>query len=197
MSRSRTSAVAAMVAALVLAPSLASAQYMTPQRDNNPFAGKPAPMAPVSVGKAILEREDKKLKLTETQRVEIAAIQRRLDSAAGPLLKRLDSLRPSWRPAGGANDLSPEQRQSIQANWNARSALVDSLAPYFNKARADVLALLDSDQRERAVKIEKDARKRAEEAAKKELQNGPIPFERPGERRRGDFQDGTGRAPLG
>ena len=184
-----------VAATLVLAPSLASGQYMTPQRENNPFAGKPAPIAPVSVAKAILERE-KGMNLTESQRSELTAVQRRLDSVAAPLLGRLDSLRPTWRPAGGANDLSPEQRERIAANWNARSALVDSLTPLYTKAREQVMTLLDEEQRERAAKLEKDARKRAAEAAKRELQSGPQQFERP-DRRRGRIQDATGRTPLG
>ena len=191
MSSSIRTVVAA--ASLVLVPSLASGQYMTPQRENNPFAGKPAPIAPVSIAKAILERE-KGMKLTEAQRLELAAVQRRLDSAAAPLLRRLDSLRPTWRPAGGANDLSPEQRETIAANWNARSALVDSLTPVYTKAREQVMALLNADQRERAAKLEKDARKRADETAKRELQSGPQQFER--DRRRGRIQDATGRTPL-
>ena len=193
MSRSLRTVVVA--ASLVLLPSLASGQYMTPQRENNPFAGKPAPMAPVSVAKAILERE-KGMKLTDGQRTELAAVQRRLDSAAAPLLMRLDSLRPTWRPAGGANDLSPEQRERITANWHARGALVDSLTPLYAKAREQVMTLLDEDQRERAAKLEKDARKRAEEQAKRELQSGPQQFERP-DRRGGRIEDATGRTPLG
>jgi hypothetical protein len=192
MSRSVRTVVVA--ASLLLSPSLASGQYMTPQRENNPFAGKPAPIAPVSVAKAILERE-KGMNLTESQRLELAAVQRRLDSVAAPLLRQLDSLRPTWRPAGGANDLSPEQRERITANWNARSALVDSLTPVYAKAREQVMTVLDEDQRERAAKLEKDARKRAEQAAKRELQSGPQQYERP-DRRRGRIQDATGRAPL-
>ena len=195
MSRSLRTAIVAASLVFVLSPSLASGQYMTPQRENNPFAGKPAPMAPVSIAKAILERE-KGMKLTDSQRVELAAVQRRLDSVAAPLLRRLDSLRPTWRPAGGANDLSPEQRERIAANWNARGALVDSLTPVYTKAREQVMTVLDDEQRERAAKLEKDARKRAEEAAKRELQNGPQRYERP-ERQRGRIEDATGRAPLG
>ena len=180
---------------LTMTPSLARGQMMVPQRENNPFAGKPAPMAPVSVAKAILEHE-KGMKLTDGQRVELAAIQRRLDSAAAPLLRQLDSLRPSWRPAGGANDLSPEQRDRIATNWNARSAVVDSLVPRYTRARDQVMALLNAGQRERAAKLEKEARKRAEEAAKRELQSGPQRLERP-ERQRGRIRDATGRAALG
>ena len=193
MSRSLRTVVVAASLVLMLSPSLASGQYMTPQRENNPFAGKPAPMAPVSIAKAILERE-KGMKLTDSQRAELAAVQRRLDSVAAPLLRRLDSLRPTWRPAGGANDLSPEQRESISANWNARLALVDSLTPVYAKSREQVMTVLNEEQRERAVKLEKDARKRAEETAKRELQSGPQRFERPD--RRGRIQDATGRAPL-
>ena len=56
-------------------------------------------------------------------------------------------------------------------------------------------AVLHPEQLERAAKLEKDARKRAEELAKKEFEvkqeMGPR-----GERRRGEIRDGTGRSPL-
>jgi hypothetical protein len=56
------------------------------------------------------------------------------------------------------------------------------------------MTMLNPEQRERAEKLEKNARKRAEEMAKKELE-GQRPREDYG-RRRGEIRDATGRAPL-
>ena len=191
MSRSIRTVVVAASLALVLSPSVATGQ-MTPRRDNNPFAGKPGPIAPVNVARTAIEHE-RDLKLTESQRTQIAQIQRRLDSAAAPLLKKLDSLRPTWRPAGGSNDLTPEQREQIATLRAAQAAVVDSLTPTFTKARDEVMALLEPKQKERVAKLERQARKRAEEQSKRELES---PHERGYGGRRGRIQDATGRAPL-
>jgi hypothetical protein len=63
------------------------------------------------------------------------------------------------------------------------------------KANDEVRALLRPEQRDRAAKLEKDARKRAEELAKKEFEVKQEMIPR-GERRRGEIRDGTGRSPL-
>jgi hypothetical protein len=131
--------------------------------------------------------------LTDSQRIQLTLIQRRLDSANAPLLARLDSLKPTWRPAGGLNDLSQEQRDELVTKRKAQIAVVEQLTPNFTKAREHVIALLRPEQRDRAEKLEKNARKRAEEVAKREMEQmenvGSI-------RRRGDIQDATGRTPL-
>ena len=190
MPRSNRS-VAVATLALVLIPSLAMGQYV--RRDNNPFAGKPAPIVPVNVARLVIEHE-RDIALSDSQRTQITLIQRRLDSTTAPLLKRIDSLRPTWRPAGGINDLSQEQRQQLVAVRAAQAAVVDSLTPTFAKAREQVMSLLLPEQRERTEKLEKKERKRAEEMAKKELE-GPQQLEGYG-RRRGEIRDATGRAPL-
>jgi hypothetical protein len=191
MSRSNRSVTAVAALALVLLPSLASGQYV--HRDNNPFSGKPAPVVPVNVARTVIEHEHD-MELSDSQRSEITLIGRRLDSAAAPFLRKIDSLKPTWRPAGGINDLSPEQRDQLVALRKAQFAVIDSLTPSFAKAREQVMTMLNPEQRERAEKLEKNARKRAEEMAKKELE-GQRPREDYG-RRRGEIRDATGRAPL-
>jgi hypothetical protein len=189
MSRSNRSV--ATVAMLALLPSLAAGQYV--RHDNNPFSGKPAPIVPVNVARAVIEHEQD-MALTDSQRTQITLIQRRLDSTAAPLLKRIDSLKPTRRPPRRINHLRPEQREQLIALRAAQFAVVDSLAPTFAKARDQVMAVLDPEQRERAAKLEKNERKRDEEMAKKELE-GPRQMEEYG-RRRGQIRDATGRAPL-
>jgi Spy/CpxP family protein refolding chaperone len=191
MSRSNRSVTAVAALALVLLPSLASGQYV--HRDNNPFSGKPAPVVPVNVARTVIEHEHD-MELSDSQRSQITLIGRRLDSAAAPFLRKIDSLKPTWRPAGGINDLSPEQRDQLVALRKAQFAVIDSLTPSFAEAREQVMTMLNPEQRERAEKLEKNARKRAEEMAKKELE-GQRPREDYG-RRRGEIRDATGRAPL-
>jgi hypothetical protein len=190
----RTSRKVAVVTALalVLLPSAARAQTGV-RHDNSPFGGKPAPIAPVSIAKAIID-SDKDMALTDSQRVQLTLIQRQLDSVNAPLLKRLDSLKPTWRPAGGLNDLSQEQRDELVAKRQAQIAVVEAMTPHFAKARERVMALLRPEQQDRANKLEKNARKRAEEVAKRELQQMENVGMQRG--RRGDIRDGTGRAPL-
>jgi len=191
MSRSNRSVAAVAMLALVSLPSIAMGQYV--HRDNNPFSGKPAPIVPVNVARAVIEHQQD-LGLTDSQRTQIVLIQRRLDSTAAPLLKKIDSLRPTWRPAGGINDLSVEQREQLVALRTAQFAAIDSLTPAFAKAREQVMSVLNPEQRDRAAKLEKNARKRAEEMAKQELE-GPRQREDYG-RRRGEIRDATGRTPL-
>ena len=192
MSRSNRSVATVVMLALVLLPAFAQGQ-MPMHRDNNPFSGKPAPIVPVNVARTVIEHEHD-MALTNSQRTQIVLIQRRLDSAAAPLLKRIDSLKPTWRPAGGINDLSPEQRDQLVALRKAQFAVIDSLTPTYAKARDQVMTVLNPEQRDRAAKLEKNERKRAEEMAKKELE-GPRQMEDYG-RRRGEIRDATGRAPL-
>jgi predicted phage gp36 major capsid-like protein len=179
---------------LVVLPSAAMGQGV--HHDNNPFAGKPVPTAPVNVARTILEHDNKDMALSDSQRAQLTRIRRTLDSADAPLLKRLDSLRPNWRPAGGLEDLSQEQRDELIAQRTAQVAVIDSLTPSYAKAREHVMALLRPEQQERAAKLEKEERKRTEEAARREFERRDV-LERGSPRRRGDMRDGTGRAPLG
>ena len=180
--------------ALALMPSIAMAQGV--RHTHSPFEGKRVPVRPVSVAKEILAHE-KDIALTDSQRIQIVVIQRQLDSANKPLLQRLDSIRPTWRPAGGLNDLSPEQRAELVAYRDAEIAIVDSLVPQVTRANERVHALLNEEQRDRAGKLEKNARKRAEELAKREFESRPQFGERERERPRGEMRNGTGSAPPG
>jgi hypothetical protein len=149
---------------------------------------------PVNVARTVIEHEHD-LALTDSQHKELVRIQRQLDSTAAPLLKKIDSLKPSWRPAGGINDLSREQRDQLVASRAARFAVIDSLTPTFAKAREQVMTVLTPEQRDRAAKLERNERKHAEEMARKELEGPQQQMEREG-RRRGEIRDDTGRAPL-
>jgi hypothetical protein len=180
--------------ALALLPSIATAQGV--RHTHSPFEGKRVPVRPVSVAKEILAHE-KDMALTESQRIQLVAIQRQLDSANKPLLQRLDSIRPTWRPAGGLDDLSPEQLEQLVAYRDAEIAIVDSLVPQVTRANERVHALLNEEQRDRSAKLEKDARKRAEKVAKREFESRPQLGERERERQRGEMRNGTGSPPLG
>jgi hypothetical protein len=148
----------------------------------------------VNVARTVIEHEHD-LALTDSQHTELVRIQRQLDSTAAPLLKKIDSLKPSWRPAGGINDLSREQRDQLVASRAAQFAVIDSLTPTFAKAREQVMTVLTPEQRDRAAKLEKNERKRAEDRARKELEGPQQQMEREG-RRRGEIRDATGRATL-
>jgi hypothetical protein len=193
MHRSSRSAAIVTALVLVLLPTVARAQNPV-RHDNSPFAGKPAPIVPVSVAKAILET-DKDMALSDSQRVQITQVQRQLDSVDAPLLARLDSVKPTWRPAGGLSDLSQEQRDELVARRKQQIAIVEEISPNVAKANERVMTLLRPEQRDRANKLEKNARKRAEEFAKKELEQ--MENVGTGMRRRGEIRDATGRTPLG
>jgi hypothetical protein len=177
--------------AFVALPSVARAQYV--HHDNDPFGGKPAPVTPPSIAKVALE--DKEIALDDGQRAQLKRIQAHLDSVNAPLFQRLDAARPTWRPAGGLGDLSQEQRDQLVAYRRAQEAVVDSVAPNVTKANEQARAVLHAEQLERAAKLEKDARKRAEELAKKEFEVKQEMVPR-GQGRRGEIRDGTGRSPL-
>ena len=176
--------------AFVALPSIARAQFV--HHDNDPFGGKPAPVAPPSVAQVALA--DNEIALDDSQKAQLKRIQAHLDSANAPFLQRLEAARPTWRPAGGLGDLSQEQRDQLVAYRHAQEAIVDSVAPNVTKANEQARAVLRPEQLERAAKLEKDARKRAEELAKKEFEVKQEML--PRERRRGEIRDGTGRSPL-
>src|SRR4051812_35846854 len=169
--------------AFVALPSVARAQYV--HHDNDPFGGKPAPVTPPSVAKVALD--DKEIALDDAQRAQLKRIQAHLDSANAPFLQKLEAARPTWRPAGGLGDLSQEQRDQLVAYRHAQEAIVDSVAPNVVKANEQARAVLRPEQIERAAKLEKDARKRAEELAKKEFEVKQEMVPR-GERRRGEIR---------
>jgi hypothetical protein len=191
---SRSTRIATTAAALVIAllPAMAKAQIAVRHGPDGPFGDEPIPVVPVNVAKAIIEN-DKDMALSDSQRVQLVLIRKQLDSLNAPLFARLDSVRPSWRPAGGLNDLSQEQRDQLVTQRKAQNAVIALMTPNFAKARERVLAVLTPEQQERANKIEKNARKRAEEAARREFETKQVYGQ---QRRRGEILDGTGRAPL-
>ena len=67
----RSIATVATLALVVLPVASRRAQYV--RHDNDPFGGKPAPIAPVSVAKAILDRNDRRSRSTDSQRTQLAA----------------------------------------------------------------------------------------------------------------------------
>jgi len=182
------------LAALVMAtlPGVARAQGV--HHSNDPFGGKVARPVPVSLARVVMENE-KELALTDSQRVQVGLIRRSLDSSTAPLIAKLDSIRPTWRPAGGIEDLSPEQRTELVTYRNAHEAIIDSLVPRFEAARLRVLSVLNPEQTDRATKLEKNERKRVDELARHEFERQQMDAMR-GQRRRGEIRDATGRAPL-
>ena len=71
--------------------------------------------------------------------------------------------------------------------------------PNVAASREHAMALLNKSQQERAAKLEKETRKRAEEVAKRELREleNPVGGMRRPPRERGEIRDATGRTPLG
>jgi hypothetical protein len=186
MLRFRRHAVA-IVALLLAAPSLARAQYMPHAKNKLP---EPLPVLPVSPAQVVLDK-GKDFALTDSQRVELGLIQRQLDAANAPLIARLDSLRPTYRPAGGFADLSPEQREDIDSRRKAMTAVLALMEPNFATARQRTVALLAPKLHGKLAKVENDARKKAWEQARRDME-AQSRFDPP-PRRRGGMGNGYGR----
>jgi len=160
------------VMALCGTSSLAAAQMggsRSSQRNNNSpedigIVGAP-PMARTVAALAIEHAAE--LALTDSQNIALEQIRRAQDSANAPRLKTLDSLRPTRRPAGGVNDLSPEQRQEIEERRAAIAPVLEAVRETNAEARVKVMAVLNQEQQKRAAKLEDDARKNAEEEFKR------------------------------
>src|SRR5437868_3373098 len=127
---SRLTRIATTTAALVIAllPAVAKAQIAVRHGPDGPFGDEPTPVVPVNVAKVIIEN-DKDMALTDSQRVQLVLIRTQLDSLNAPLFARLDSVRPSWRPAGGLNDLSQEQRDQLVTQRKAQNAVIALMTP--------------------------------------------------------------------
>jgi hypothetical protein len=107
------------------------------------------------------------LSLTDSQTIALEQIRRTQDSVNAPRLKTLDSLRPTRRPAGGVNDLSPEQRQEIEERRAAITPVLEAVRETNAQARVKVMAVLNQEQQKRAAKLEDEARKNADEEFKR------------------------------
>lgn len=102
--------------------------------------------------------------IADNQRTALESIRQVQDSANKPWLAKLDSLKPTAIPAGGAKDLSPEQQQDVATRKKAIADVLDSMHDTNAYAREKVMALLTPDQQQKAAKYEDDARKKAEDA---------------------------------
>jgi hypothetical protein len=110
------------------------------------------------------------LALADSQRVVLQAIRQHQDSANRPWLLRLAALRPQARPLN-PDDLSPEQQEEIAARRKAIGVVMEGMSGTNLLARQRAMAVLSPAQQERAAKLEKEARKRADEEG--ELGNVP------------------------
>lgn len=100
------------------------------------------------------------LALTDSQRTLIASVRHAQDSANGPWMQRLESLRNGPRPIN-PNDVSQEQRDQMAAR---RAAVIDAIAGMREtdaEARQKVMTALNPDQQQKAAVLENDAQKQA------------------------------------
>ena len=173
MSRSLYNHGLCTVLALCTISSAATAQYSGSRRANYPdnigITGPPP--IPPSVAALVIEHS-LELGLADSQLVAIESIRRMQDSANRPWMLRLDSLRPTRMPAGGQNDLSPEQREEITARKAAIVATMEGMRETNADARIRTMALLTPAQQRRAAEFEDDARKKAEDDGKRRARNG-------------------------
>lgn len=184
MRRTATSAVLLAVALLLAGSVRASAQYAgqrsTMQRgfvsDDMGIVGPP--MQPAGIAGLVLARAAD-VKLTDAQRIAIEDVRRTQDSARAPLMSKLDLLRPTRLPAGGPNDLSPEQRTEADARRATIKTVLASMNETNAAARQRLMALLDESQRKKVEKFEKDARKDAEKEGRRRMEAGRLPFVHP------------------
>lgn len=123
------------------------------------------PIAPPVAALAIEHAAE--LRLTDGQSIALTTIRHSQDSANAPLLKVLDSLRPTSRPANGPNDLSAEQRQVIEERRVAIAPVYEAVRETNAQARIKVMALLNPDQQKRAAELEAEARQKTEDEFKR------------------------------
>jgi hypothetical protein len=127
--------------------------------------GGPPPIPP-SVAALVIEHADE-FKLVDEQRVVLESVRRAQDSANAPWMAKLDSLRPTRQPAGGPGDLSQEQRDELEARKIAIANVIEGMRETNAQARKKVMDTLNPDQQKRAAGLEEDARKKAEDEAKR------------------------------
>jgi hypothetical protein len=164
--------------AVVALSTSASAQYRGFDRQRvDSMLAEPPRIAP---GVAALALEHAaELALADSQQVLLASIRRAQDSANRPWIERLEALRPTRYPANPA-DLSPEQREEIDARRAAIAEVLEGMKETNATARQSAMVLLTPEQQEKAAELEGKARKWARE-------NGG----------RNIFDDDTRRLPVG
>lgn len=133
--------------------------------------GGPPPIPP-TVAALVLEHADD-FKLADSQRVVLESVRRAQDSANTPWMMKLDSLRPTRQPANGMGDLSQAQRDEFEARKTAIANVLEGMRETNAQARKKVMDVLDPDQQKRAASLEEDARKKAEDEAKRHERSGP------------------------
>lgn len=175
---------------LAVLPSLAAAQRgvggmgTIGRRRPGTLEREPALIVPKQVNLVNLLVEHRQdLALTDSQFRGIIAIKRSLDSANSPLVRRLDSLKNTFKGGPIFSEPSPQRRDSLVA---ARAIVLEMLADIRDNmvpARDEAFALLSPTQLAKAQEIEAKAEKAVAEENK-----------RAGERSRGG--GGLGRPPL-
>jgi hypothetical protein len=120
------------------------------------------PVIPPGVASLVLEHAAD-VGIDDTQRAALEKIKATQDAAIRPFLAKLDSLRPTRRPAGGENDLSQEQRDEINERKAAITAVLDGIHEPNATARQQTMALLTESQQKKAADLENDAKKKADD----------------------------------
>jgi hypothetical protein len=174
---------------LVLAAPVASAQYAGRRSNQRPEDALALPPRAVPGVATLALQHATDLALTDSQRVVLESIRRGQDSANAPWLQRLDSLRPTRRPAN-PSDLSPEQQEEITARRAAITTVLEGMRETNALARQHAMAVLSPEQQEKAAVLENDARKQADEDRARRGRDAGD-----GEGRRGGR--GMGRPPEG
>ena len=170
MRRSQRRTATLAVLGLFVLPALSAAQRgmrgETRAQSPQPIGlGGPPPLPP-TVAALVLDHADD-FRLSERQRAVLESVRRAQDSANAPWLAKLDSLRPTRQPANGMGDLSQEQRDEMAARRAAVSLVMDGMHEHNVAARQKVMDVLDADQQQRAAELEEDARRKAEDGARR------------------------------
>lgn len=133
------------------------------------------------------------LGITDSQRAGLVAIRRRLDSLDAPLYARLDSFRPTQRPAN-PRDLSQEQQDTLRVRKIAVGDVMTHFRDNNLATRSQVMDLLSADQQEKVAAFESDARRKEAEDEREPSPEGEGNQRRGGGR--GGRGGGMGRPPL-
>ena len=178
---------AVVAAALFMTSTVAGAQYAARtniRSDKHDPGVHGAPPQPVGIA-ALALGHAAELALTDSQRVLLRSIMAAQTEANGPLMLKLDSLKPTRFPTN-PNDLSQEMREEIDTRRANIAEILEIVTSNNTKARFRVLDLLSPDQQRRAMELEDRARKDAEEEARRIARNGPAgTFEQSGAMGRG------------
>jgi hypothetical protein len=82
---------------------------------------------------------------------------------------KLDSLRPKGIPANGMGDLSQEQSDEIEARKVAVANVIEGMRETNAEARKKVMDILNPDQQQHAAVLEDEAKKKLDEASKRNV----------------------------